>query len=358
MWKKFFSRPAPAPEPPQTLKQRVRAFWHWYSGAAEGLYAAIEEKRCGDLEPLVSPKVDEFLPGMAWVFGPGENDVGHSFTLTPEGDPHQRLVAQYWLQNAPQLEGWTFYASRQPSKLGGHSIRINDTDFSAEEIWITPFVDEQEECVDLTVWHPLFGTIEQRLRWTVTSLWLDEALGEDLVSQRIGEVKLGDDQLAGSMPLSELPDFIAQLEQENGWKRFIPYLCYSAYRYDEPELEAGLRKDIFAGTTLQMRIVHDYPMDSNPLADFGAAYEMIVIPIDMLPSGRQVDVRGELEETLNAALESEGAGKVLGGASGLENAYIDFVIFDGARSRHLVNSVMAATPFAERYSIANFVSEG
>jgi hypothetical protein len=366
MWKRFFRKsqpekapPTPEPTAPEllTLKERVTAFWEWYVSVADRFYAEIESKRCGELEPEVSAKVNELLGGMAWVFGPGENQQGHSFTLTPEGDRHRRLVAQYWLAQAPEIPGWTFYASRQPSELhrSGHSIRIEDMSFGAHEIWLTPSVDAEAESVDLTVWHPLFDRIDNGLRWTVVFLWLDEALGEDAVSQRVGEIKLGDGKLADSIPLSELPEYIAELEAERGWKRMPPHQSCSSYHRKEPERGGGLRQDIIAGSTLQMNIVQEYPMDANPLADFGAEYEMIIIPISQLPPGQQVDARGQLEEVLEAALSKSGTGKVLGGATGLENAYIDVVLFDAVRSRHVIKSVMAATQYAEHYRTAGFV---
>lgn len=361
MWKRLFKKSDPSSDPavaqPVTLKQRVAAFWEWYGGVAARFYSEIESKRCGDLEPEVSARVNHLLPGMAWVFGPGENGSGHSFTLTPEADPHRRLVAQYWLEQAPEIEGWTFYASRQPSELhlSDKSISIQDTKFGAHEIWLTPCVNAEAECVDLTVWHPLFDQIEKRLRWMVTFLWLDEALGEDGVSQRVGEVQLGAGALAEAIPLSELPEFIGALEAERGWTRIPPHQCHSGYRRQEPERGGGLRQDIVAGTTLQMRIVHDYPMDSNPLAALGAEYEMIILPIDLLPPGQQVDARGQLEDSLESALSKSGCGKVLGGAIGLENAYIDVVLFDAGRSRHIIKSVLAATPYAENYRTAAFL---
>ena len=361
MWKRLFKRhnpdkPERIPES-LTLKQRVAAFWNWYAGAAGRFHSEIENKRCGSLEPEVSSKVDELLPGMAWVFGPGENGEGHSFTLTPEGDAHKRLVAQYWLQNAPRLPGWTFYASRQPSALhaSGHSIRIDGTDFGAHEIWLTPHVDEQNAKVDLTVWHPLFDRIEQRLRWTVTFLWLDEALGEDGAVQWIGEINLGSDKLADSIPLSELPDFIDELRKNRDWKTPAPHECCTGYHCKESK-RGILRRDIVAGSTLLMDIVQGYPMDSNPLADFGTDYEMLIIPIHLFTAGQQVDQRGQMEEALTSALEAHQAGKVLGGATGLDNAYIDLVLFDGSRSRHLIKTVMAASPYAEHYRHASFLA--
>lgn len=81
---------------------------------------------------------------------------------------------------------------------------------------------------------------------------------------------------------------------------------------------------------------------------------MLVIPIHLFTAGQQVDQRSQLEDALTSAFKAEQAGKVLGGATGMDNAYIDLVLFDGNRSRHLVKSVMASTPYAEAYRQAPF----
>lgn len=81
---------------------------------------------------------------------------------------------------------------------------------------------------------------------------------------------------------------------------------------------------------------------------------MLVFPIQLFTVGQQVDQRSQLEDALTSAFEAEQAGKVLGGATGMDNTYIDLVLFDGNRSRHLVKSVMASTPYAEAYRQAPF----
>ncbi len=339
-----------------TLKERVAAFWSWYSGVAGGFYAAIEDRRCAELEPAVSSKVDELLPGFGWVFGPGADGKGHSFTLTPEGNPHKRLAAHYWLGQAPVLEGWTFYAARQPDKpfRPGQSIQIDGKDFKAEGIWLTPWVDEQEEKVDITVWHPLFAKIKEGLRHTVTFLWLDEVLGEEGTANWLGEIKLGDQLLAGAMPLSELPEFIDELQVRQGWKKYPPHETFTGYRGKDPE-RSELRKDIIAGTTCLMNLVYEYPLEENPLEKIGAEYFMIAIPADRFPTGRQVEVRGEIEDAITAAFEKEASGKVLGGAGGLECYYIDLVFYDGIRSRKILEQVLIQQGFGDVARLHSFV---
>jgi hypothetical protein len=102
----FKRKPPTASE--STFKTRVQRFWTWYSEVAVHFYKTIESGDCKALAEEVSAKVRELVPGFAWVFGPGENGQGHSFTLSGEGNLHRQLLAIYWLEQAPKIDGWTF----------------------------------------------------------------------------------------------------------------------------------------------------------------------------------------------------------------------------------------------------------
>ena len=64
-------------------------------------------------------------------------------------------------------------------------------------------------------------------------LFLDETLGEYGTQQWIGEIKVNNERLDQSMPLSELLEFTAQLEREKGWK--TPNLAKIKIIYDKPK---------------------------------------------------------------------------------------------------------------------------
>ena len=128
-----------------TFKHRVERFWEWYSQVAPRFFQVIESKDCSSLAGEASANVDKLIPGFAWVFGPGENNVGHSFTLSGEGNPHLQLLSIYWLSRAPKLNGWTFYASRQPGSIRGQRMEIGGRNFNPLEFWITPTVNREEE---------------------------------------------------------------------------------------------------------------------------------------------------------------------------------------------------------------------
>ena len=68
---RFFRKTPPAVTEEITFKQRVEAFWTWYTSVADRFYQTIEAGKCGDLSNEVNENVDKHLTHFAWVFGPG-----------------------------------------------------------------------------------------------------------------------------------------------------------------------------------------------------------------------------------------------------------------------------------------------
>lgn len=339
----FFRKSAtqPASRVTPTFKENVSAFWNWYQANAEVFYATIEDGRCADLADEVIPAVEKWMGGMAWVFGSGEGGNGHSFTISPEGDPHRSFLTEYWLKAAPAIPGWTFYSSRQPATgdLDGHSIKIRGQDFKPNEFWITPEIDLENECVHITAWHPLFEHLDENKQFEILFLWLDEILGERGTSDYIGRISLENTKLKDAFPILELGKYIAEKSSSNDWKSHEPGSVYMGYSMENPTNEF-LRSDIFAGTTTHMRLVNEYFNSKgameDPLEGTGACFVFLAFDNSCLPEGKEVDARGKIEDALIEILEPTSSGRCLGGATGTENVYIDLLLFDGERSLNQV----------------------
>jgi len=340
---------------------RVAHFWEWYASVADRYYRAIENKQLRELADEVTRHVNEVIDGFAWVFGPGPNKQGHSFTISGNANPHRQLLAAYWQRQAPKLPGWTFYGSRQPSQnLDSAKLKLGEHDFDGKAFWLTPSVDQDEQRVNLTAWHPLFPELDDRTRWTVLFLMLDEALGEIGTQNWIGHIEMNDQHLASAMPLAELRPFIARIEAEHQWKKGGPGELVSLYRLKE-EHPADLRGDIFVGSTAVMPLINAFS-DANgeledPLAGTGADYVYIAFDITVLPKGDEANARGEIEDALTAALEPQASGQVLGGAMGRRHAYIDLLLFDGANSINLVLDVLRKRKMPAGTSLNYFAHE-
>jgi len=331
-----------APTAEQTFKQRVEHFWEWYRQVAPRFYKTIKDRKSESLTTEVSEKVDELGPGFAWVFGPGQSG-GYSFTLSGEGVLHHQLLTQYWLSRAPELQGWTFHAERQPGRIEGIRMKLDNLDFNPIEFWITPEVNKESEKVDITVWHPLFDQLAGNDRLRPLFLFLDEVLGEFGTGQWIGEIKLNDSQLPNAIPLNELSGYIQNLQKTKSWKKFRPGEETTLYRCQNPH-GCFLRGDIVIGQTMQPRLINEYLQAEgrlkDPLAGTGADYVFVSFDVGILPKGKQVDARGAIEDALDAALRAEHRGRLLGGAMGSRFAYIDLIVFDGAASLETVKRIL------------------
>ena len=340
------------------FKARVQDFWRWYAERSATFYDALEQKQSARLEPEVSAKVDDLLPEAGWVFGvdPGRN--GYSFTLTGEGNLHLQFLTEYWRKQAPIIQGWTFYSSRQPSNdLERWQIEFGGEKFDPREFWLAPGLDKECEKIDLMVWHPLFPKLPESNRWSVIFLVLDEALGEFGTEIWIGEINMSDERLAGAFPLKELPAFISKTERETGWKKCAPTEAWTGYQIKDPH-DRFRRDDIIVGTTANPKLLQEYLQSEDkledPLRNTGADYVFVQFSNETLPEGKQVDARGQIEERLEAALSSQVAGRHIGGAMGVHFAYIDLLITDGDKSLDIVQSILRECALPKGTSIEFF----
>lgn len=356
----LFRRSPVTPPPSDTCNDRIRRFWAWFQEVGPSYYATIEEGKCGSLTEPTSKKVDEMFTGFAWVYGPGNGGKGHSFTLSGEGDEHRQLLAIHWLSQAPAIEGWSFHASRQPGPVKGHAIDIHGVRIDPKEIWVTPSIDEEEESIDLTIWHPLWPQIEKRQQWSIVFLFLDEALGEYGSKWWIGEVRLENDRLADSFPLEELPEFVDAIVEREGWKKYPPGESYAMFKIP-PADKTFPRSDLVTLTTAVPQLFHDHREAEgkmeDPLENTGADYVYVSFSRDLLPAGKEVDTRYELEEALDNALKPHASGRCIGGGLGRERAYVDLLIFDGQRSLDLIVEVLKARNLPKGTTIEFFAKE-
>ena len=345
------------PQQGLTFKVRVERFWQWYAQAAARFYRVLEDDErdarpwsSSEVVAEVSRKVDEVLPGFAWVFGPGEagpGEPGRSFTLSGEDVLQRQLLAIYWASRAPKLEGWTFYASRQPSSpeiIETMRMNFEGQELNPMEFWLTPAIDEEAEKVNLTVWHPLYaGVPEEKARLGAFYVFLDEVLGEYGTGHWVGAVTVSDKQLADAIPLTELCGFIEDLETEKGWQKFPPGEATVAYEREEPR-NRFLRDDIFVGSTTLLDLLANYEDAEgdmeDPLAGTGADYVFVSIDAKFFPRGQEVETRDVIESALESALNSEQSGRILGRAFGTQFAYLDLMLFDGENSVKIVERVL------------------
>ena len=342
----------------RTFKERVELFWQWYADVAPRFFETIESGECDSLVDEVSQFMGENMPGLAWVFGPGEKD-GHSFTVSGEGMVAKQLLAEYWFSQAAELSGWTFYQSRQANRdLNDVAIEIQGLGHvDAENYLIRTTVDDERQTLDIVAWHHLYEKLPEEHHIQLLFLLLDEALGEFGTQAWIGDISIAEvdeSELDGRIVhrLTELPKFISDVQRYHQWEKHSPLQSYTSYTIRQQQ--ETLRGDTVAGTTCIPRLVFALideggKLGEDPLSDTGASMAFLEIDGEVFPDGEQAPVRHNIEEALEERLEGDCLGRTLGGAAGLNASYIDLLLIDGDRSRAAVEETLAGLELSGRY---------
>lgn len=340
---------------PDTFAERVDSFWSWFPTVSDDIGQQLSSGSVGGILHEFPEHMQAALPEMSWVFGPGLNG-GHSLTVTGEGRKALQLLADRWLRSAPELSGWTFYGSRQPSPreqnesaaidLGGNVLNLTD-------LQIAPTVNEETRQVDILAWHPHFAEAEEHQRFQILFLLLDEVLGEFGTQMWIGQIEFGTS--AHSLSLVDLPEYLETVQSED-WELTSPIEQYTAYQSAEPVVQFP-RSDIFAGFSLYPQLVFEFannggPVEEDPVAGTGAEFVFLSIDSSILAHENAVDAREKIQLELENRLKDSAL--FTGAATGMSSSYLDLLLFDGDVSRRLIRKGLDALNIGDHCELSSF----
>lgn len=347
-----------------SYKTRVEGFWKWYEKRAEYFYKQLDEGNALKISDEVVANVEKYLPGMAWVFGPGAEDKGHSFTLTAEGDEDSQKLTEYWLNRAPKLEGWTFYDARQPGNVEDITIRYDQQKFAAKETLIKVSPDKENLSFDMEFWHPGFAKIERNHKFSLTFLWLDEALGEKGTGNWLGRLTFPKEKPEPSettISIGALKDFIENHTKTNDWKQKLGN--WSIYQLKPDKEKKTLRSDVYLGVTSTFTPLNDYfekmapaGKKKDPFLELGAHYLFVTIDLRNQPESIEspLEFRNSIADSFEEALIEAHAGEMIGGATGVNHVYIDLIIYDKKLAVPIIKKIIKAKGWQQPSSIQPF----
>ena len=348
----------------QTFRERVDEFWKWFPTVADRYRECLLENRGNDVVPEVSKTIDKLLPGMCWVFGIEDKEKGlASFTMTGEGQITRQLLADYWQSQAVPVSNWTFFGSRQPSSaesLKNMGIQVSgQQQVDADTFLLRTTVDDENQTIDIAAWHPAFAELGEEHHMQILFIFLDEALGEFGTQTWLGEITIDSSVTEGeTRSLSELPAFIESIEKYHEWEKLSPLEAYTGYEIREQS--SGRRGDTIVGSTCVANLVGEFlnnngRLQEDPLPGIGAEFVYVAVDGAVFPDGEQVDVRANIEDAINEALKPHSGGRSLGGAFGVDESYIEFLLFDGDNSRSIISATLNELQLGGRSRLENFL---
>lgn len=342
--KKLFGRAEPASKPlplprGSAFSARVATFWEWFAAHAETLDGMMTVERQSELVALMNDAVVVLSPTVLdWCFQHGANGAKHSFVLTSAGNPHRRQLIEYWLQQAPEIPGWSFFAAKQPvPKPEEFQMMVEGTSFHASEIWVSPELDENVQRFKIWLWHPAFASLPQQ-SCTIASIMLDGMLGEDMVAALIGGVATKNDRLQTAMPLTELREFILAEVTRREWQNRIG--AQRMIRARLPQIPAppyDFEEFVTSLPDLITEMVSGELVERDPLEQSGAAYYFM----RMLHGGSIGDQMKAFRDAMDDRLAESGSGRRIGFGVGPEACLYFIIAFNPGAVLALLTDLMA-----------------
>jgi hypothetical protein len=189
----------------------VKHFWKWFTANAELLKILYSSGQFEGLAKEVNRELDRVEPQLAWEMGAGIKKP-YMLTISAEGNPRFRQIADLMVERAPELAGWEFYSSR-PARPAPRAVRLPERGekFDTSEWEFIPVERSDSAGLDLVVIDDQLAGSDREAALRAVSLYLDQLLGEDTVEAWIGTLTV-ESRLAArskkSYKITELPDYL------------------------------------------------------------------------------------------------------------------------------------------------------
>jgi Family of unknown function (DUF695) len=172
------------------LLTRIEAFWIWWGGVRQAIEVALRAKQ---LPPRLIDEMTERTKaidvGLAWELGPGLR-APFQLCVSAEGDLERRAMTEMWRRAAPSDPNWDYFPARQPESAGSsYTLTLGPHKLDPAELRFSSRVDVSRERINLSVWHPIYPSLDEGTRRQATYLLLDGLLGEDAVERWCGTIE-------------------------------------------------------------------------------------------------------------------------------------------------------------------------
>ena len=268
----------------------------------------------------------------------GKGAAKYELILTPEGMRAKLFPLVYFARLAPAAvrAHWDIHVGRTASlsfalRRGSHAVEMKDV-----AVWFT----QEGEGITLTVYCekllPLLKEDEDHAWWMLSTI-VDQALGEIAAMRLVHDFEIMDTPKAEpSIALTDLPQALseARLSLDSDAEDYLEH-SYLAYERDpDTSAEANLRFDVYTGSTRLPALLSTYTENDATLVNMyhanGIAAGFLAYPLtdDLRTDTTTIlDFRDDL---MTALMENAGADAMtfLGGATGTDCGYLDFLAWD------------------------------
>lgn len=262
----------------------------------------------------------------------------YDLILTPGGDRVKMFQLVYFKNQMPEevLKHWNVYVGRQPSE--NYVLRMFGQDLSATEAWVWVETLEDRQ-VGLSVYCekllPLLRDSEGQA-YSVMAVLLDQILGEAAAMRYIGYMDLLEAPQEGDhICLDSLREYIEEKIAlgSDPHETTADELCeyYTAYTMEPSDGEDWyLRQDVFAGVTTCYPLLKEYYEGEERIMDCfhhdGVVPGFFYYSLEGIERDKILDLRDQAKQMISD--RTDHGVTFIGGASGTEFGYLDFIAWD------------------------------
>ena len=333
----------------KSIREKVIDFWNSFKEREEEIRELIDTRKLGENFNRVEELFEVDMPFMLGM----SVDNKYELILNPSGLKSRYFIADYFKRKMPDelKEKWNFYDMKPPMNIKNMQFSINNDLFLENDFSVAvKNVNKENKRVNISVscpkFHKLFKKYELKDKYNVVYNIMDGLLGEAIVESYLGEIDIQKNNKDSSeFTLEEFKAEIAGIIEKNEWGKNPKILDrYDSYSYDLDKVEDTnpVRYDVIVGFTSNLTVVDGYRHDTTEfdyMQEQGCVYGMLFYNNTNIPNNEKIAVRDRLENLLAETSEYGDIFEIFGAATGINNSYIDVIIYDVNKFYYLLERI-------------------
>jgi hypothetical protein len=188
----------------------IETFWNWFLANSEHLGDLYKNRNFAELTSNMNVEIDRINNQLAWEIGAGTAKP-YLLTISSEGNPDLRPIADEIIQAAPDLPNWEFYSAK-PARTPSAKVTLPERklEFDTTRWQFVPLERPELGRLDLLVLDDDLAFSERDAALKAVGIYLDQILGEDTVEEWIGhfDVETPHGSQLKTYAMTELPDYL------------------------------------------------------------------------------------------------------------------------------------------------------
>ncbi len=330
-------------------------WWIAFYQHHEQLTAELRDGNADFLGEFMQENLQSKVIDIAWEFSYDKDKKKNQLILTPEDDLHLRPLVESIIARAPRLKNWSFYSYRQPISYSDcqKTVRLK----SGEPLLDLQFSGSTspENNVEITFYYPgidqdtsLYNLVVNQAFFTLEAL-----LGEEVLDKWIGvievlEIPKDDQQL---LSLADLKPYVdTQIVLIKNQLPDQPYYTFSEdsdwmlYELEPVEEEDyPHQQDLYIARTMNgelwTNVQKGHPFYSENFSRIGEVFCYLKMDGNFTDEELFFELKTEIENQLNQALQDAGYGSVIGSGTGYRYQYIDLALHNFKKAVPLIQEL-------------------